>query len=313
MDRDRFDFIDIARGICIILMVYAHAERGLDNAKILPLEGAFLFLDSTIYLFHMPLFFVVSGYLMGRSKRKVPLKKQFTNNVKAIAIPYLIWKNFFNVIKLIVPSRINFPAEPLTLTGLLYPAAHFWFLFSLFIAKTISGFVTRKGNIGLLLISVLAYLLLPNPWGWSTGLVFFSIGRLLGDFSILSSSHYVKNQTVIMTIAGVLFGGMAIYAWQNGVALLLSLFAAIAGTMMIIGISHRISWQWLRYVGANTMVIYLLHVIFSAAFRIISQSYLGIENPVYHLAGGTLVGILGPLIFLKILDLTSLRKFAFVG
>ena len=48
--NQRLDSIDLAKGIAIFLMILCHS--GMNNG-----------ITQWIYAFHMPLFFVVSGYL----------------------------------------------------------------------------------------------------------------------------------------------------------------------------------------------------------------------------------------------------------
>lgn len=58
----RLDWIDKAKGIGIILVVYGHVARGIFNAGIPMNEKSFGIIDSVIYSFHMPLFFFLSGF-----------------------------------------------------------------------------------------------------------------------------------------------------------------------------------------------------------------------------------------------------------
>lgn len=68
----RIEWIDIAKGIGIILVVIGH----ISQIKVL---------NNAIYSFHMPLFFILSGYLYKR-------KEKFTKSkLKKILIPYLVF------------------------------------------------------------------------------------------------------------------------------------------------------------------------------------------------------------------------------
>ena len=59
--HQRQNWIDIAKGVGIILVVVGHAGRGLQSAGLTD-EGWLLpLMDRAIYAFHMPLFFVLSG------------------------------------------------------------------------------------------------------------------------------------------------------------------------------------------------------------------------------------------------------------
>lgn len=54
MGKERIEYIDIAKGTGIILMVLGHIPAFSNNYK---------FAYKFIYAFHMPLFFIISGYL----------------------------------------------------------------------------------------------------------------------------------------------------------------------------------------------------------------------------------------------------------
>lgn len=75
------DTISIGRGLCIILMVMAHA-------------GSPMWMTRFIYMFHMPFFFIISGYCLKESyfsQTKLFLKKR----VKGLYIPYIKWSLLF--------------------------------------------------------------------------------------------------------------------------------------------------------------------------------------------------------------------------
>lgn len=83
MKRD--EKIDIMKGLAILLMVMGHS--------------GFLFTDF-IYLFHMAVFFMISGYLF--SLRKVTTVKEITpfiwRKVKGIWWPYFLWNALYTVL-----------------------------------------------------------------------------------------------------------------------------------------------------------------------------------------------------------------------
>lgn len=115
----RLDFLDVARGGCILLVVAAHA-------RLLPDPGA-----SWIYEFYMPLFFVVAGYLCGRlDQLSTPaaaehrLKKLAGDYFKGSGSLFLLWfvlyplrkRDFASVGRVmfsILFGRFTDPANPL--------------------------------------------------------------------------------------------------------------------------------------------------------------------------------------------------------
>lgn len=82
MDKTRETWVDIAKGIGIILVIMGHA-----NCPNLP--------HGIIYSFHMPLFFFLSGLFISRqceNNFRIYLKKNF----KSLLLPYF----YFNIISI---------------------------------------------------------------------------------------------------------------------------------------------------------------------------------------------------------------------
>lgn len=72
---NRTQSVDIAKGILIILVVVAHAQTDM--------------IHDIIFMFHMPLFFVISGFLMKREKL---LKVGYVRGkIKHLIIPYVVY------------------------------------------------------------------------------------------------------------------------------------------------------------------------------------------------------------------------------
>ena len=79
MDKERIHVIDVAKGIAISLVVLGHlAVTSLgDHSR----------LFYTIYAFHMPFWFFLSGCLYGSKDWKT----FFSGKVKALLLPYLLF------------------------------------------------------------------------------------------------------------------------------------------------------------------------------------------------------------------------------
>lgn len=74
MEKTRLEFVDYLKGLCICLIVVGHSLSG-DSLAL-----------RAIYLFHVPAFFFVSGYLFkGR-----PFSKSLKRNARALLLPYAV-------------------------------------------------------------------------------------------------------------------------------------------------------------------------------------------------------------------------------
>ncbi len=117
----RVKYLDIAKGLGIILVVWAHAK------------GPY---SKYIYQFHMPLFFIISGYL---HNNRNTFRAFLNNKIRSIYLPFVTCNLFIIALKLwIYPSGIekNLVLAVQTLFALNKDGQFFgatWFLGALFI------------------------------------------------------------------------------------------------------------------------------------------------------------------------------------
>ena len=111
---ERLHHIDVAKGIAILLTVIGHCTATAlgDHSR----------LFYTIYAFHMPLWFFLSGILYRQKKNEA----YFAGKVKSLLLPYLIF-SFTNVVSYYFMSKIHHVQEHefVRFGGL-------WFLLALF-------------------------------------------------------------------------------------------------------------------------------------------------------------------------------------
>lgn len=83
MERDVS--IDIAKGICIILVVIGHLLQ-FDCSGL-----AKNILFNYIYAFHMPVFMMLSGYVASYGKYDVTFTKLILRRFRQLMVPFLVW------------------------------------------------------------------------------------------------------------------------------------------------------------------------------------------------------------------------------
>ena len=74
MIEKRLDWLDVAKGFGILLVIFAHTDNSI--------------LRSLIYTFHVPLFFFLSGYVFSN---KYDFKTFLIKKIKAIVVPYFLY------------------------------------------------------------------------------------------------------------------------------------------------------------------------------------------------------------------------------
>lgn len=315
MHLQRISWIDIARGIGIIAVLYGHAVSG-DSYRHL------------IYAFHMPLFFFLSGMVFSVKK----YQKFFpflTRNFLTIIFPYLLFSLFSYIIWL--SNRTSVPPTDTILQhflGVMYGNSSglffnvvLWFLPCLFVTKIAFWMITRISQDGKFLLvsltalSVLAYVFslvfvgIKLPFGIEsamTATVFFGLGFLL-KYKGAQILDYLQNfswpvffglLTVSIVLASINFEW---YGYQIDMRLnrysnyFLFYAAAISGIGATIMLSYQIgSNKVLEFIGKKSLELFVWHIIVFTYFShylkmiITSETLDTIRNtylaPVYTVA-----------------------------
>lgn len=275
--KKRIDYLDIARGIAIILMVIGHAVSGYKRA--------------IIFSFHMPLFIIISGFFY-KSGRNI--KEEIKNILKKLIIPYIvsiivvhiakifiIGENFniLNILKQIVLAYSNKRTflQDVETVGVL------WFIPFLAICKIVFWCINKisKNNEGIkaclcLICSMIGILLAKMeiylPWSFDivlASIVFYYIGYLMKKYEILEkilSNNKLLLCILILYIVGIQFGyvELAIRKYPFG---LVCYITAISGTIIVFKLSKIIEslsktmTRILCWYGKNSMYILCAHFI----------------------------------------------------
>lgn len=322
VEQKHYDWIDYAKGIGIILVVYGHVARGVFNAGMISDEHLFRLIDSVIYSFHMPLFFFLSGlFFVGSIKRRGE-GGLIINKVDTIIYPYLIWSLIQGGLEYKLSGLTNFNTSIQDIYSLLWqPHDQFWFLYALFLIFVIYTLIYRfiPNVIMLFIFSVLLYLFqdyLHSPWGIMNSIykfgVYFCGGILFSKYMTINinTGLILSIGTVILFIlAQTFYHSYLKLTYLSYDSFMLLLLAAISILMVVI-VSQALAkkdFKLVSVIGSYTLQIYLAHIIFGSGFRIIMQKILGIESSAFHLLFGTLVGIFISILFVRMTEYLGLK------
>ena len=117
-EKTRNQYIDILRGLTIILVVFGHAIQGTNHG--LSTNPLHLVIQS----FQMALLMMISGYVLGFSKIEGNYKTAIGKRIKRLLIPYVIWEQLHYFLHLARTGETYCFSEHLG--GLL--CSDFWFL-----------------------------------------------------------------------------------------------------------------------------------------------------------------------------------------
>jgi fucose 4-O-acetylase-like acetyltransferase len=286
----RIEYIDIARGIGILLVVMGHN----DFSAISP------FLHKLIYSFHMPLFFFLSGYFLNAG---LPFwtffKKRFNSLLKPFFFTiFMIY--FFSVSfeKMSFATAITRITKSLYATGFYIDWVQLWFLPHLFVVSLyaylfykVVGRIDRTWIRWLILLFTLflgtLYLKAFFPFPLS---VFGKDYRLLGlpyslDLVLLSGFFFILGSETRHLKTDVLFGNTFFMLVAGAALVLMNIFLtptidlntrtydslvistleAVTGILFILALSRQIDLHtsWLanlfKYLGRITLIILILH------------------------------------------------------
>ena len=297
--RPRLLWVDTARGIGIILVVYAHVLRGQVSAKLLAPTAIEQLQDHVIYAFHMPFFFLLSGLFAGSAARSPGrfLQRRFVT----IVYPYLLWSIVQTSLSIAANQYANTPATTHALARIaVYPIGQFWFLYVLAILQLL-----------LLLPRPIFYLLIPVgvlaglEWGtasmltragWS--LPFFAAGVFLGPRGLETWLHSARRALFWCIGAAALFALLFATPFPQtavGEALRHFLLAG-SGSIAALSLARLLDdkIRILSALGIASLAIFVLHIICGAAIRTILVK-LGLDQPAVAILLVTIGGLLIPL------------------
>ncbi|ETZ25500.1 hypothetical protein HMPREF2085_01910 [Fusobacterium nucleatum 13_3C] len=164
MVKDRNEYLDIVKGIAIILMIFAHCIVSGNGDFFLKKE---LFWDDIlfkiIYSFHMPLFALVSGYLYYFTIEKYSFEKILIKKIKSFLHPIVI----FGIYRYLLTRKsllFNDIALSKVYDFVFFLFDGYWFLWSILFITIIVLFINKffNDNIKVYIVFFLLTLIIPT-------------------------------------------------------------------------------------------------------------------------------------------------------
>ena len=112
-----------------------HFFQSMTKANILPENDLYEWFETTIYYFHVPLFFICSGYLYQKYSRVNNVSSWCRNVAKkvlALGVPYATFTTATWVLKKVFSSSVNDQIGGLGDTLFFHPTSPYWYLYGLF-------------------------------------------------------------------------------------------------------------------------------------------------------------------------------------
>ena len=260
MVKDRNEYLDIVKGIAIILMIFAHCIVSGNGDFFLKKE---LFWDDIlfkiIYSFHMPLFALVSGYLYYFTIEKYSFEKILIKKIKSFLHPIVIFGIYrylltrksllfndnikvyivFFLLTLIIPTRV------LSLRIFLYP----FFVVGYFFCKHHKMIDGIKRNIiyilgtSLVIFICLLFLYKKNTYIYISGMTIINPILNISSFEQI----YIDLFRIIIGFVGSIFTLSIIYE------------------IYYLTKDKKI-WRYFSYIGKNSLKFYCFQEILIVFF-----------------------------------------------
>ena len=305
LGRDqRIDWVDYAKGICIILVVMMHSTLGVEKAMG-QASHVGLFIEWA-RPFRMPDFFLLSGLFLGR-RIAAPWRSYLDTKVVHFAYFYFLWMTIQFALKgygLYQTQGAQGLLRDYAL-GFIEPFGTLWFIYLLAVFFVVTKLLLR---VPALVVFAGAAVLeaLPIETGWilvdefAARFVYFFAGHWLAAhvFQYASQVRRAPLPIVLPALAAwALINGMVVFGGGSHLPMV-SLLLGLAGASAVIAIGvllSRTSRSFVfRYLGANSIVVYLAFFLFMAATRSVLikvAPWLGVDVIAVLT---TLAGIIGP-------------------
>jgi len=319
----RLQWVDQAKGIGILLVVFGHVLSGVRLAGLHVDPQFFRWTWDAIYSFHIPLFFYLSGLFFPHSWQRRGFRGVMLSKVDTLVYPYVLWSLLQGLLQVAMSQHVNNPVTLGEVFSLLWrPRQEFWFLYALFFVYlyvcVLYAVLPARLRWTLLIAAVAFYFLRgplrhEGPWivypAWY--LVYFLAGALLHS----ATRTLTEQPRRWLAVSVIVFAGAVVLShWlaatvpngQSNPAISAgNLLAAVSGTVMVVCVSVLLANREVRLMadlGRRSLEIYLLHTVAAGAARVALIKVLGVTNVPVHLLVGTVVGVAAPVVFVYILD-----------
>lgn len=330
----RQSWVDFARGVAIILVVYRHAFIGIKNTGIPTDDYLFLeYFNIIFFSFRMPLFFIVSGIFLSASLKKRGFARYVDVKARTILYPYFLWGILQITLQIIFYKYANSTRSIQDYLYLFYQPRkieQFWYLLALFnvsVLYVILKYILKLRISWLILIGVFMYYLSAycHQNSIEIGFLFdvcsFFIYIIMGDLlhnimtdekniRMFQSWFVVPVLLVPFLVAQIYFlnqnlanSNISGYRYVEYYQPTVFFIIAIIGCAFVVGICFLLQRlkgpKWLRVLGKHSLYIYVAHVICFATARAILINFFHITNVPFLLFIGIVSGLSIPVILYR--------------
>ncbi|WP_342359434.1 acyltransferase family protein [Terrarubrum flagellatum] len=278
----RVGWVDVAKGLCIILVVMMHSTLGLEQA--VGREGWMHAVVEFAQPFRIPAFFVTAGLFLQRTIDQ-PWSRYLDRKVVHFVYFYLIWALIQCVVKF-APGGGFDDALGEFLFALIEPYGTLWFIYLLpFFFVTTK--LVRRAPFSVVFLGAVFLNLAPHNTGWTAidefmnRYVFFLVGYAFAPalFALADASRRAPDiaAPIVAAIFALIAAIVSSDHWTSGQALalphapLVALAMGAAGACALIATASMLEPAWIGRAiaacGRRSLAIYLAFFLPMAAMR----------------------------------------------
>lgn len=324
MKESRIVWVDNVKIIAMVLVVLGHFYQSMTLSGIVGESGFYEFFNTFIYLFHVQLFFMCSGWLYQKYSKVTTFSEWKNNVVKkfiAFAIPYFTFSIISYLFKTLFASSVNTKADSLVHSLFVEPAAPFWFLYTLFFIFLITPTAKSKKSAAIILLSGIVFYIITAtvkqqirlPYAIAITAIYlirFSTGIFLCKFDF---KKIFSPYSILMFISAAVITAVSMkYELPGFLTSIVASFLACFGIIGFVGWIYRNNKQSpiFGFLSKYTMSVFLMHTIFAAGIRAVLFK-VGISTPAVHIVLGLAATFAGPIIAQIIMEKTHLDFFIY--
>lgn len=265
-ENARIDWIDHARGICIVFVVLLYSTGTAES--VLHTQGFIHALGDFARAFRMPDFFLISGFFVSRVIHR-PWRSYLDTKVVHFLYFYILWVTIDFIVmhwrSLAGPQWLEQIFQYLSLY--LQPHGQLWFIYLLplfFLAVKL----TKGLPILVVAVAAVALKLMDLDTGWKMidrfGMyfVFFYAGHLFAHH-IFALVEFMRKRVALRTVY------LLVWCFSNAIFVsvdwieipIVNLVMGLTGALAVILIASMLpplkTMAWLGYLGRNSIVVYV--------------------------------------------------------
>ena len=255
-----------------------------------------------IFLFHMPLFFLLSGFFFSI---KNSIKNFLLKKIRSLLFPFILFYIFAFIYRfLFISEDNNLISYIYSFQDLVAPDPPLWFLLSLFEIFVISYIVEKYIHSGILkliiafVITFIGYLCAINKIFFlylpeaCLGYIFFYLGYQMRLYNILQNKKvyfYVIIGAIISYCLGIVLKVHTdMLSLEIDPTYVLFFLPALGGSLLVIYFSRYLQnkryTSWLAYLGKNSLLIMCVHMPLIPLSNTLTLPALKV---IYYLIGNT--------------------------